>query len=230
MIYERMYSCSLLLSLSLFIAEPAVFGQLRLPDRPARLPARAVAPTRQVVAGQCGLGAIGGFAAASLALEYERFIAGPQWFSATGRIGTYLGGTIGFGGELERGEVGTQNRGFYVAPGARFHPFRNRTRADLGLGISLPVGLDIRRDNVPGATEWRRTTRTFAGALLGELTVNLRHGAPHHAIFGFFGNIGYAYSNAPSHTYVFATGYPQSVRSENDPLIVQFGLRFGGAW
>jgi hypothetical protein len=207
-------------------------AQFHLPKPPDRhiVKRKPFVPTTQTLVGQIGLGGVGGYAATMSGLEYERFVTKPQWISVTCKLGGYLGGTLNLlGGRLKNGEVWSQNRGYFVAPGMRFHPLRNLRYTDVGIGVFFPLGQDIRRDNAPGSVSGGRTTAHFLGAGVAELSVNLRPRSQYRAIVGFFANWGYCYANDPAVYYT----YPDSRyinHSEADPLIVQVGLRFGTGW
>lgn len=187
-------------------------------------------PIFNLLTGHAALGGISGYVAAMHGLEYEHFITHPQWLSLTLKGSWYIGGTINLGGELEKGEVFSKTTGQFIAPGMRFHPFKNSTAADPGLGIFFPLGLTKRRDNAPGGLPDDGATRSgMFGAVAGELSVVFR-ARGRKSVVGFFGNIGYIYAQPEAVQYSY-TGSPYlSAHSESDPLFVQLGLRFGGGW
>lgn len=181
------------------------------------------------ITGNLGFGAVGGYAAASAGLEYERFVHPSGFLSATVLASGYLGGHLGLG-PLKEGDVWSQNYGFFIAPGLRFHPIRHRHLIDLGIGINNAIGYGRRRDDVGyGILHGSAKTveKSFFGAVLGEFTANFLKG-DWHGIQSFFITGGYIYANAKARNYFTPHGSP--AHSENDPLYLQFGFRLGGRW
>ncbi len=190
---------------------------------------RALYASPKAITGNLGLGAVGGYAAASLGLEFEQFIDSSGFLSATVKAAAYLGGHLG-SGPIKEGEVWSQNYGYYVAPGIRFHPLRNWHSVDLGVGVAAALGYGRRRDDFSyGYYKGGENTveENFFGAVLGEITVNFRK-RHWHGIQSIFVCGGYIYSNAKARIYTRTNG--QLSNSENDPVYLQVGFRLGGRW
>lgn len=190
---------------------------------------RVLYASPRAITGNFGLGAVGGYAAASIGLEYEQFIHPTSFLSATVKVSAFLGGHLGTG-PLREGDVWSQNYGYYAAPGIRFHPLRNWHSVDVGVGAAAALGYGRRRDqfsyNYYTGGAWT-VERNFFGAMQGEITVNFLE--PHwHGIQSVFVCGGYIYSNAKARYYVRQNG--EIANSENDPVYLQVGFRLGGRW
>lgn len=184
---------------------------------------------KHAITGHFGVGTVSGFFASSLGLEYEQFFTNRHFFSVTLEGVGYLGGHIGFG-PLKEGDVWSQTYGYYLAPGLRFHPIGNKYFLDPGLGISFPFGVATRRDHVgqkpmPGVVD--ATIQQFLGAVLAEMTLNMQ-AVSRRVTISIFITGGPIYARPETRTYDFMNQKHFVVN--NDPWVLQFGVRFGGRW
>lgn len=181
-----------------------------------------LADSKNVLTFNAGVGAAG-FPAASLALQYERFLTSDSRLSADLSLVRYYGGSIYFGSEFGPGDPPRSKAcGWYAAPGIRYHPLGNTHRVDLGLGGAVAIGAAHRRDTSHpyGSFGFVNTTddHLFA-ALLAQMNANFQ--ASNGFVFGLFLNGGYILADA-------AATAPKA--DEATPLYLQFGIKMGGRW
>lgn len=179
----------ILLSLLVLVLFPALLCQGQ--ERPSRVYRNAISGEFPVYT------AIGGYPGISLGLNYERLLNRSGSLAAGMDFQHVWGGTFAHG-ELRNGEARANLKADYFAPGIFYYPTKSRPGANLGIGVSFPVG-NIRRFDATGRfdeTIYTPVRRDFFAAAVGQVNMTVR--SESHFAFTIFVNYGRVLSGGPT--------------------------------